>query len=178
MTNHCFEQISPEQTCSAVARAHSQPLAGMHFSGTCGYRKISRKAIQGKSCVHNKIHTTSTPICATIGGNCANKFHTCNPRRASLRIFLSCAGGDAKTPCTALRTRSVEVGWIRKHPAVAGNLARTILSLLSGCRASATLSTNSRRGEVSERLKEPASKAGSLAKPGSWVRIPPSPPFL
>ena len=33
-----------------------------------------------------------------------------------------------------------------------------------------------RRGEVSERLKEPASKAGSLAKPGSWVRIPPSPP--
>ena len=32
------------------------------------------------------------------------------------------------------------------------------------------------RGEVSERSKEPASKAGSLAKPGSWVRIPPSPP--
>jgi hypothetical protein len=31
-------------------------------------------------------------------------------------------------------------------------------------------------GEVSERLKEPASKAGSLAKPGSWVQIPPSPP--
>jgi hypothetical protein len=31
---------------------------------------------------------------------------------------------------------------------------------------------------VSERLKEPASKAGSLAKPGSWVQIPPSPPFL
>ena len=30
---------------------------------------------------------------------------------------------------------------------------------------------------MSERLKEPASKAGSLAKPGSWVRIPPSPPF-
>jgi hypothetical protein len=25
-------------------------------------------------------------------------------------------------------------------------------------------------------LKEPASKAGSLAKPGSWVQIPPSPP--
>ena len=25
-------------------------------------------------------------------------------------------------------------------------------------------------------MKEPASKAGSLAKPGSWVRIPPSPP--
>ena len=34
------------------------------------------------------------------------------------------------------------------------------------------------RGEVSERLKEPASKAGSLAKLGSWVRIPPSPPYL
>src|SRR6185437_443975 len=33
-------------------------------------------------------------------------------------------------------------------------------------------------GEVSERLKEPASKAGSLAKPGSWVQIPPSPPWL
>ena len=33
-------------------------------------------------------------------------------------------------------------------------------------------------GEVSERLKEPASKAGSLAKPGSWVRILPSPPYL
>src|SRR5690242_13598787 len=33
------------------------------------------------------------------------------------------------------------------------------------------------RGEVSERLKEPASKAGSLAKPGSWVQIPPSPPI-
>ena len=33
-------------------------------------------------------------------------------------------------------------------------------------------------GEVSERLKEPASKAGSLAKPGSWVQIPPSPPYL
>ena len=33
-------------------------------------------------------------------------------------------------------------------------------------------------GEVSERLKEPASKAGSLVKPGSWVQIPPSPPFL
>jgi hypothetical protein len=31
---------------------------------------------------------------------------------------------------------------------------------------------------VSERLKEPASKAGSLAKPGSWVQIPPSPPFF
>ncbi len=31
---------------------------------------------------------------------------------------------------------------------------------------------------MSERLKEPASKAGSLAKPGSWVQIPPSPPKL
>src|SRR5882762_10544015 len=31
-------------------------------------------------------------------------------------------------------------------------------------------------GEVSEWSKEPASKAGSLAKPGSWVRLPPSPP--
>jgi hypothetical protein len=31
---------------------------------------------------------------------------------------------------------------------------------------------------VSERLKEPASKAGSLPKAGSWVRIPPSPPFF
>jgi hypothetical protein len=29
---------------------------------------------------------------------------------------------------------------------------------------------------VSERLKELASKASSLAKPGSWVQIPPSPP--
>ena len=29
---------------------------------------------------------------------------------------------------------------------------------------------------MSEWSKEPASKAGSLEKPGSWVRLPPSPP--
>ena len=33
------------------------------------------------------------------------------------------------------------------------------------------------RGEVAEWLKAPLSKSGILAKPGSWVRIPPSPPF-
>jgi hypothetical protein len=32
-------------------------------------------------------------------------------------------------------------------------------------------------GEVAERLKAPLSKSGILPKAGSWVRIPPSPPF-
>jgi hypothetical protein len=47
---------------------------------------------------------------------------------------------------------------------------------LRGFPASAKLGVLPHRGEVSERLKEPASKAGSLPKAGSWVRIPPSPP--
>ncbi len=33
------------------------------------------------------------------------------------------------------------------------------------------------KGEVAERLKAPLSKSGILPKVGSWVRIPPSPPF-
>ena len=32
-------------------------------------------------------------------------------------------------------------------------------------------------GEVAEWLKAPLSKSGILPKAGSWVRIPPSPPF-
>jgi hypothetical protein len=32
-------------------------------------------------------------------------------------------------------------------------------------------------GEVAERLKAPLSKSGILSKTGSWVRIPPSPPY-
>jgi hypothetical protein len=32
-------------------------------------------------------------------------------------------------------------------------------------------------GEVAEWLKAPLSKSGILAKPGSWVQIPPSPPY-
>jgi hypothetical protein len=64
----------------------------------------------------------------------------------------------------------------------ASNQAQDKLSVLvramelRGRGAFAKLANSTGRGEVSERLKEPASKAGSLAKPGSWVRIPPSPP--
>ena len=73
---------------------------------------------------------------------------------------------------------------VRLRNARSGTAPRDVLPFdilsfdnLWGPRTSVTLfSSLETRGEVSEWLKEPASKAGGLVKPGSWVRIPPSPP--
>jgi hypothetical protein len=95
-----------------------------------------------------------------------------------LTNFLVPRGRRRKGVITALSATFPDAGKKEGHRGLGWGLTAAIQCELSGRSASATLSRISRRGEVSERLKEPASKAGSLAKPGSWVRIPPSPPRI